>query len=264
MAEKLHRPLRGHGKNPFRSPAFAKYLGLSLVAIIMIIVFIAIIWLAGARQAGIPDEIDFIQLKTPEDSDPVVVFETNLGTIKAVLFPEDAPVYCEYFSELVNSGYYDGSYFCALVESAYALGGTKSPDPENAETPDSDTRSFAAEVSDRVWPIRGAIASFVGTKGIWPFDENCAGSSFIFINDIDDVYMDEDALKRAYGDSLGGVFSEYGGIPNFCGKYTIFAQVYDGWDVFDQILGAQALESSQPASDIIIEKAYLSTYGESK
>lgn len=246
----------------FRSTAFTKYLGISLIAIFVILFFVAFIWLAGGRQPGIPKDIYFSQLNTPTDDQPVVIFETNLGTIKAVLYPQDAPAYCEYFTGLVNSGYYDGSYFCAVADAAYALGGTKAADPNSAETEDSDMTSIEAEVSNNLWPIKGALASFVGSKGIWMTKKNYAGSTFLMINDIDDAYMDEDALKRAYGDQLGGVYAEKGGIPNFTKKYTIFAQIYDGWEAFDKIMSAEVLETSQPAEDIIIEKAYISTYGE--
>ncbi|MCC8195607.1 MAG: peptidylprolyl isomerase [Ruminococcus sp.] len=248
-------------KNPLNSPAFRRYFKVSLVAIIVILVFVLLIWLAGARQSGIPDEIDFIQLEEPEDDNPVVIFETNLGSISAVLYPEEAPEYYEYFTGLVESGYYDGCYICAVVDTVYALGGTPEADP-NGDNEGADETAFEAEISDKLWPIKGSMASFVGTTGMWPFQKNCAGSTFFFINDIDDVYMDEDALRRSYGDELGSVYSEYGGIPNFTRKYTIFAQVYDGWDVFDEIMNTEVLDTYQPASDIVIERAYITTYGE--
>lgn len=263
-SDSAYRRPRKPLKTLMSSPAFAKYLGISLVAIFVILLFVGFIWLAGAKKPGIPKDIYFSQLDTPADNQPVVVFETNLGDIKAVMYPDDAPKYCEYFTNLVNSGYYDGTAFCAVVDSAYALGGTKSPDPNNAETEDSDSTSIEAEISNNLWPIKGAICSFIGSKGIWPFAKNYAGSTFLFINDIDDAYMDEDALIRAYGEQLGKVYAENGGIPNFSKKYTIFAQIYSGWDVFDKVMSAEVLETSQPASDIIIEKAYISTYGEEK
>lgn len=266
--------------NPLKSKAFSRYLGVSLVAIIVLLLFIAFIWLAGARQRGIPDEIDFIQLKTPSDNAPVVVFETNIGTMKAVLYPKETPEYFNYFKNLVESGYYNGTYICAVVDKAYALGGTVSPDPEydssgsfgaavtDAEGNDEtekikqpDLTQLKAEISDNLWPIRGALCSFIGSS----FGKNYAGSSVIFVNDVTVVnaaYMDEGALKRSYGEELGTVFAEHGGIPNFSMEYTIFAQIYDGWDVFDAICEAEVLATSQPASDIVFEHVYLSTYGE--
>lgn len=256
--KKPRKPL----KSALSSKAFKRYLSVSMAAIIVILVFVGFIYISGGRRSGIPDDIDFIQLEAPGDNQPVVVFETSLGELKAVLYPDDAPEYCRYFTSLVESGYYDGTYFCAVVDSAYSLGGTKHPDPSQAETEDSDLTSLEAEISDRLWPIRGALASYTGSKGFGPFAKNYAGSTFIMINDIDDAYMNEDALKRSYGDQLGGVFAENGGIPNFLRKYTIFAQIYDGWEVFETLMSQEVLESSQPASDIIIERAYITTYGE--
>ena len=249
--------------NPLQNPYFKKYLGFSMVAIFVILAFIFFVWAAGGKQGNIPDEIDFIQLETPEDSAPVVVYETNIGTVKAVLYPEEVPQYYTYFRDLVESGYYDGTYVCAVVDGAYALGGTKSPSPEAEAGEDSDMTQIKAEISDNLWPLKGSICSFIGSS----LGKSYAGSSMIFINDVTEVneaYMDEDALKRAYGDELGGVFSEKGGIPNFSRKYTIFAQIYDGWDVFEKIMSAETLSTSQPSEDIIFEKVYISTYGEEK
>lgn len=269
--------------NPLKSKAFKGYLWISMGAIFVIVAFVAFVWLAGGRQRGVPDEIDFIQLETPADSAPVVVFETNIGTVKAALYPDEVPEYYHYFKSLVDSGYYDGTYITAVVGGgAYALGGTKSPDPEadyyditlyeqikgtGAEDEmtgiPSDMTQLKAEVSDNLWPIKGALCSFVGSS----LGRNYAGSTFIFVGDVtavNEAYMDEGALKRAYGEELGAVFSEQGGVPNFSMKYTVFAQVYDGWDVYSEILAAETLSSSQPASDIVFEKVYISTYGEEK
>lgn len=259
MSENYENPRK---VNPIKSPAFKKYLSVSCVAILVIVAGVLLIWLAGAPRMDIPDDIYFLQLDTPADDAPVVVFETNMGTMKAVLYPDEAPAYCEYFMELVNSGYYDGTYICAIADSAYALGGTKFQDPNTTESPDSDTTQIEAEISNNLWPIKGALSSFIGTGGMWPFDKNYAGSTILFINDIDDAYMAPDALKRSYGEKLGGVFDEKGGIPNFARKYTIFGQIYDGWDVYESIMGAQVLETNQPASEIVFERVYISTYGE--
>lgn len=260
MSEEYKNPNR-RPVNPLKNRAFARYLGVSMVAIFVLAAFALFIWLAGARQRGIPDEIDFIQLKTPEDDAPVAVFETNIGTMKAMLFPDETPEYYNYFKGLVESGYYDGTYICAVVDKAYALGGTKAPNPEEATTDSSDMTQIKAEISDDLWPLKGSLCSYIGSK----WGKNYAGSSVIFINDVtvvNQAYMDADALKRSYGDELGTAFSEHGGIPNFSMEYTIFAQIYDGWDVFEAICGAEVLESGQPADDIVFEKVYISTYGE--
>ncbi len=258
MADEYRNP-NMRSVDPFKNRAFKKYFGISMVAVFVVLIFFLFIWLAGGRQRGIPDEIDFIQLEEPKAGDPIVVFETNLGTMKAMLFPNETPEYYHYFKNLVDSGYYDGTYVCAVVEDAYALGGTKFSDPNREYGEESDTTQIKAEVSDNIWPLKGSICSFIGES----WGKTYAGSSMIFINDltaVNEAYMDEEALKRAYGEELGGVFAEKGGIPNFSGKYTIFAQIYEGLDVMEAICGAETLETSQPASDIILEKVYISSY----
>lgn len=248
--------------NPIKSPAFKKYMLVSFALIFIIIGFVLIVWVAGGKQSGLPDEFDLIQLDEIQADAPVVVFETNLGKIKAVLYPDETPEYYAYFTELVNSGYYDGTYICAIQEGAYALGGTKFCDPNTESHPDSDTTQIKTEVSDKLWPFKGALVSYVGTSGVWPFTKNIAGSSIIFVNEISDAYMAPEALERKYGSELGGAFAELGGIPNFSSKYTIFGQIYEGWDIFESIMSSEVLSSTQPASDIIFEKVYITTYSE--
>ncbi len=259
MADKKTNPYK---KNPFKMPAFRKYMGVSFALIILILAFVLIVWAAGGRKLNLPDSFYLIQLEEPTDDAPVVVFETNMGTIKAILYPDEAPKYCEYFTSLVEAGYYDNTYICAVQDTAYALGGTKFSNPNVTESPESDMTQLEAEVSPNLWPFKGALASFVGTDGIWPFTKNLAGSSIIFVNDIDEAYMAPEALTRTWGEELGSAYAEKGGIPNFSQKYTIFGQIYDGWEVYDAIMNAEVLETLQPASDIVLERVYLSTYGE--
>lgn len=253
-----------HKPNPIKSPAFKKYMLVSCALIFVIVGFVLIVWVAGGRQSGLPDEFDLIQLDEIQPDAPVVVFETNLGTLKAVLYPEETPEYYEYFTGLVNSGYYDGTYICSVQEGAYALGGTKFCDPDTESDESSDTTQIKSEVSDKLWPFKGSLMSYVGTSGIWPFTKNIAGSSIIFVNDISDAYMAPEALARSYGEELGAAFAELGGIPNFSSKYTIFGQIYDGWDTCEAIMSSEVLSSTQPASDIIFERVYMTTYSEAQ
>lgn len=261
MADNYTNPYK---KNPFKMPAFRKYMGISFALIVLILAFVLIVWLAGGRKLNLPDNFVLLQIETPQDNAPVVVYETNLGTMKAVLYPDEAPEYYNYYTKLVESGYYNGTYICAIQEGAYALGGTKFSNPNVTESPESDMSQIEAEVSPNLWPFKGALASFVGTGGVWPFDHNLAGSSVLFINDIDDAYMAPEALNRTWGEELGSAFAQQGGVPNFAQKYTIFGQIYDGWEVYDAIMGSEVLETLQPASDIVFENVYISTYGAEK
>jgi peptidyl-prolyl cis-trans isomerase B (cyclophilin B) len=69
-------------------------------------------------------------------SDPVVVFETTKGTIKAELYKDLAPKTVENFVGLVNKGFYNGLTFHRYEPGFCIQGG----DPNGNGTGDSGTR----------------------------------------------------------------------------------------------------------------------------
>ena len=99
----------------------------------------------------------------PADDSPVVVFETNKGTFKAVLFPDEAPNYCKFFTGLVEKGYYDGTYVSMVQDGVYFIGGTKQADGQT--TSDTDTTTIEAEYSKNLWPLKGALCAYTQEQG---------------------------------------------------------------------------------------------------
>jgi cyclophilin family peptidyl-prolyl cis-trans isomerase len=49
-------------------------------------------------------------------TNPIVVIETNMGTIKAELFMDKAPITAGNFIKLAKSGYYDGIIFHRVID----------------------------------------------------------------------------------------------------------------------------------------------------
>ena len=56
-------------------------------------------------------------------TNPIVVFETNQGTIELKLWPEVAPKACENMIGLVKKGYYDGIIFHRVIKGFMIQGG---------------------------------------------------------------------------------------------------------------------------------------------
>lgn len=222
---------------------------------------------------------DFVQLEEPSDDATVVVFETTEGVIKAVLYEDEAPKYCEYFKELVKEGYFDDTYVCAVLKTAENrkagfIGGSKTTD--GIANDDTNTKMTSIEISGNMLPVKGSLCSLVKQSGI--FSRAKAGSVVTFVNDVVDVeeldkslegQSDNNGLKR-----VTDIFKKYGGAPNFLQAYTIFGQIYDGWDTVDKISSAEIQDEGvsddesdknySPKSEIRFTKVYLSTYGEQK
>ena len=262
-----------------KSKVFGKYFRYSLIAM-MFFAVVALLALTVFKDDK-PDysQSKFIQYDVPADDATVVVFETTKGTIRAVIYEEEAPKYCEFFKELVNDGYFNDTYVCTILKTQEGqhggfIGGSKTID--GLANDDTNTKITKLEVSSNLLPTRGAIGSLVKAGGL--FTKAKAGSVFTFFNDVvnvDDLNktIEEQEIDEALT-KVSDLFKKYGGIPNYVQQYTIFGQVYDGWEVIDVINKTEIIgegladddenKSFSPNEEIKFTKVYLSTYGEQK
>lgn len=237
------------------------------------------ILLMGLTDGNIDyNKSDFVQLETPSDDATVVVFETTNGVFKAVLYEDEAPKYCKYFKELVEEGYFDDTYVCTILKNEDGkqggfIGGSKTKD--GISNDESNTKMTKIEVSENLLPIKGSLCSLVKQGNI--FTKSKAGSVVTFLNDVtDDEELDKNLSDSEDKNGLSrvtDVLKKYGGVPNYLQMYTIFGQVYDGWDVYESIVNSEIVDEGEsddddknysPKVDIKFTKVYLSTYGEEK
>ena len=264
-------------RDPFKQNKMRFYFKFSMIAFAVVIGVGVVMLLLKTRQSRIDyTQSDFVQYKEPADSASVVVFETTEGTFKAVLFDEEAPHYCEYFKDLVEDGYFNDTYVCTILRSGDYTGGfiTGSKTKDGLAADDTNTEMVKLEVSPNLLPTTGALGSLVSQGGT--FSSAKAGSVFAVFADVVDV----EEMRSAEAEDVNGygrvceLFEKYGGVPNYLQMYTLFGQVYDGWDTIDKINSTRIVDqdapedkedrNSQPEKEIKITKAYLSTYGEQK
>lgn len=236
-----------------------------IMIILIILVFLTYSCMSFQDQQVLDaKDIDFVQYTLPGDNDTVVIFETSMGVMKAVLYEDEAPRFCDYFKELVNDGYYDNTYYFYIEDKqkAYSFGGAKAVD--GSDTDDTDKTNLEPEKSVNLWPFRGALCTYGREKGIIN-KRITTGSRIVFVNSItfDDDMKDQmrelDANKQ-----LVEYFIDRGGVPNFSQQFTIFGQIYEGLDVLEAINSVEVDDKQIPVNDVKIIKAHLSTYGENK
>jgi peptidyl-prolyl cis-trans isomerase B (cyclophilin B) len=158
-------------------------------------------------------------------SDPVVVFETNLGNISIEFFPNDAPKHVENFIELSQSGFYDKTLFHRIIPGFMIQGGdpnTIDGDPNSWGT-GGPGYSIKAEFSSRSH-LRG-IVSMARSQ-----DPNSAGSQFYIVTS-DSAFLDR--------------------------EYTVFGQVKEGMDVADKIVNVQRDGNDCPLEKVQMIKVTL-------
>lgn len=127
-----------------------------------------------------------------------------LGDIKIRLFPDVAPMHCRNFDSLVNIKFYDGTAFHRVIPNFMMQGGcpnSKSKPKNTWGMGDPSQRKIPAEFSN-LKHVKGTISA-ARTN-----DPNSATSQFFICFD-----------KSPWLD----------------GKYTIFGEVIEGWDVLSKV-----------------------------
>ncbi|MBK9279759.1 MAG: peptidylprolyl isomerase [Candidatus Obscuribacter sp.] len=137
-------------------------------------------------------------------TDPVVVIETNKGTIKVEVFKKDAPVSSENFLDLVGKGFYNGLTF-HRVEPGFVIQGG---DPQGTgmgnyvDPKTGSTRYIRLETKPELVHEKGSLAMARSSN------PNSASCQF---------YITLDAQ------------------PALDGKYAVFGKVLEGQNVVEAI-----------------------------
>lgn len=238
---------------------------------------------------------------TPKSGDLIATFEIeDYGTIKAVLFPEVAPVGVENFQKLCDAGFYKGLKIHRVISDFMFQGGSANGDGTGGEAMVNGGK-FSIETAQNARHFYGALC--YANAGA---DNN--STQFYIVNNKEPIYLDNDinvgavknsidqckeasAAYKAQGaddyaayydrqatyyqtmldwitsanDEIKERYKEMGGTPSLDGNYTVFGQVYEGFDVIDELSAAEvkdngAGEISKPVKDIIIKNVSVSTF----
>ncbi|MGB9770358.1 MAG: peptidylprolyl isomerase [Candidatus Kapaibacteriota bacterium] len=158
---------------------------------------------------GLALSFDVFAKQDPAKNDYIYIISLkqgnkNLGDIKIRLFPDVAPMHCRNFDSLVSIGFYNGLAFHRVVPGFMMQGGCPNSKNKPKDTwgmGDPSQRKIPAEFS-KLKHKRGTISA-ARTN-----DPNSATSQF-FICFKDSPWLD--------------------------GKYSIFGEVVEGFDVMDKV-----------------------------
>lgn len=234
---------------------------------------------------------------TLADGDLVAVFDIKgYGTIKAKLFPEVAPVGVDNFVKLCDSGYYEGLSVHRVVSDFMMQGGSLNGDGTGGEALVEDG-SFGIETDlDAARHFYGALcyANAMGRNSTQFYIVNNNKPQTLSDTNVDGIlsYAEQysqaaqeatDSDEAAYyafwadyyntmaeavtaaSDEAAAKYAEVGGTPSLDGNYTVFGQVYDGFDVIEKIAAAEVTdngsgEQSKPVKDITIKSVKVYEY----
>ncbi|ACM22146.1 cytosolic peptidylprolyl cis-trans isomerase, cyclophilin A-like [Geotalea daltonii FRC-32] len=163
---------------------------------------------------------------------PVVVMETNLGTVKMELFQKEAPISVKNFLDYTNDGYYNGTIFHRVIPNFMIQGGgfTEGLKMKSGKAP------IKNEAGNGLKNDRGTLA-MARTMMV-----DSATSQF-FINVVNNGFLNHtDNTPRGFG-------------------YAVFGKVIEGMDVVDKIAavktGTQKGFADVPETTVVIKSMKL-------
>lgn len=232
----------------------------------------------------------------PKEGDLIATFEIeDYGTIKAVLFPEAAPVGVENFQKLCEAGYYKDLTIHRVMEDFMFQGGSLNGDGTGGDAL-VNGGSFGIETAEKARHFYGALCyanaagqnttQFYIVNSKTSLDDQIAlykenvtmcdtyikaysgnDEAVRYYNSLkDDLNASIDKFN-GYADDVKARYNEKGGAASLDGDYTVFGQVYEGFDVIDSISAAEVTDDgngniTKPVKDIIIKNVYVSEYVE--
>jgi cyclophilin family peptidyl-prolyl cis-trans isomerase len=159
---------------------------------------------------------------------PVVLMETNVGTITMELFQDLAPKTVENFLTYAKAGFYNGTIFHRIIQGFMIQAGGFTPQMRLKPT----RPPIKNEASMTLRNERGTVAA-ARSGGV-----NTITAQF-FINTADNVSLDH---KGVFPDDFG---------------YPVFGRVIEGMDVVDQIEHIKTDDNDKPRALIMIMRVSL-------
>ncbi len=250
-----------------------------------------------------PKEIDGFKGNTvevkPKAGDLIATFEIEgFGTVKALLFPEAAPIGVENFQKLADSGYFKGLTIHRVVKDFMLQGGSLNGDGTGGDAL-VNGGSFGIETAQNARHFFGALcyANAQGKNSTQFYIVNNKVPQNLSDFDLDSyrgiVEQGKSYIKMAEGnadalsyytfqtqyyqntidwvegatDEISKLYKEKGGTPFLDGNYTVFGQVYEGFDVIDSISAVEvkdngSKEVSKPVQTITIKDVTVTEFAE--
>lgn len=214
--------------------------------------------------SGCSSDSSLIQFESPKDGQTVAeIVVKDYGSIKVMLFEEQAPKAVENFVTHAQEGYYDGLTFHRVIADFMIQGGDPTGDGTGGESIWGEP--FEDEFSDDLRNFTGALS--MANSGA---DTN--GSQFFIMcspamSGQDELDYYNTTTRTMYGyDPIDyskeqmEKYIEVGGVPWLDNVHTVFGQVYEGLDIVEEIMGAATDENGKPETDVIIETIKISEY----
>lgn len=154
-----------------------------------------------------------------------IVIDTNMGEIKAELYPDVAPVTVKNFIDLIKKGFYNGLTFHRVIEGFMIQGGCPKGNGTGGPGYCIKGEFWANGVKNDLKHERGVLSMARA------MDPDSAGSQFFIMHETS---------------------------PHLDGQYAAFGKVTDGMNVVDKIATVRTDFNDRPLEKVVINEMRVS------
>lgn len=178
-----------------------------------------------------------VQTRSPKSGDTVAIIKTNQGEMKALIFTDLVPKASKNFVELAKQGKYSNVPFHRIIKDFMIQGGDfTNRNGTGGHSYLGTGTTIADEYHPELKHLRGAL-SFAKTSM-----PKSIGSQFFIVHPKSGVpYLDH---KEEGGPAHG---------------YTVFGQLYEGFEVLDKIATTKTISDDSPVDPMTIESITIET-----
>lgn len=212
---------------------------------------------ACERKKVVLDQISTQNFTEPAIGDEIVVLTIrDYGDVTIRLFPEESPTGVENFKTLVERGFYDELIFHRVIKDFVIQSG----DPKGDGTGGEDCwggGGFSQTISPNLCHFTGAVAYATAT-------DKLNNSQFYIVTGTEvteeNFTFFKDQFGKSFSDPVKELYYKWGGQPYLDNDYEVFGQVIGGMDICLAIQNVETNSSDKPKSQVIIDKAVVTTY----
>lgn len=172
------------------------------------------------------------QFTAPGSGDIIAIFDTSLGEVRAVLYPDAAPMAVYNFVGLARSGYYDNTTIWRS-EYGFAVQGGDATGTGTGGSTIWSNNPYPLEADANLKHYAGALCAAFAAGG----DATGGNSQFYFVTALPDSVSSSDLqaelTANGYTDAQVAAYAAVGGLPYLDNTDTVFGQVYAGMEVVD-------------------------------
>jgi peptidyl-prolyl cis-trans isomerase B (cyclophilin B) len=173
-----------------------------------------------------------MQKDMPKSGETIAVMKTSLGVMKFRLFENEIPNGVKNFVTLSEEGKYDGCKFHRIVKNFVVQGGDFTRhDGTGGHSWEGLGKTIDDEYHEDLTHIRGAL-SYAKTQA-----PKSIGSQFFIVYPKDGTHF--------LDHPKGGRKNE---------GYTVFGQLFEGFETLDAIAGTKTHPDDSPVEDVIIQE----------